>query len=121
MQTIACLGGSKYAMGKAVVQGKDLSGVQAQDQATGWVVVFNVKSPASHDLGTLTTTMSEQYYPSVSTNPNDQVLDLLAVVLDGELQGSPPQVTTPISSSGQINGGTGNGFSQNQARHSPTC
>ena len=115
VQTIACLGGNKYAMGTAVVQGKDLSGVQAQDQTTGWVVVFNVKSPASHNLGTLTTTMSSQYYPSVSTNPNDQVLDLLAVVLDGELQGAPPQVTTPISSSGQINGGTGNGFSQNQA------
>ena len=82
-------------MGKAVVQGKDLSGVQAQDQATGWVVVFNVKSPASHNLGTLTTTMSQQYYPSVTTNPNDQVLDLLAVVLDGELQGAPPQVTSP--------------------------
>jgi preprotein translocase subunit SecD len=39
---------------------------------------------------------------------------LLAVVLDGELQGSPPQVTQPISNSGEINGGTG-GFSQGQA------
>jgi preprotein translocase subunit SecD len=114
VQTIACLGGSKYAMDKAVVQGKDLSGVQAQDQATGWVVVFNVRSPASHNLGILTATQTNQYYPQVSTNPNDQVLDLLAVVLDGELQGSPPQVTGPISSAGQINGGS-TGFSQNQA------
>ena len=113
-QTIACLGGSKYAMDKAVVQGKDLSGVQAQDQTSGWVVVFNVKSPASHALGALTTTQVNQYYPSVGTNPNDQVLDLLAVVLDGELQGSPPQVTGPISSSGQINGGS-TGFTQSQA------
>jgi preprotein translocase subunit SecD len=114
VQTIACLGGSKYAMDKAVVQGKDLSGVQAQDQATGWVVVFDVKSPASHNLGTLTATMTNQYYPQATSNPNDQVLDLLAVVLDGELQGSPPQVTGPISSAGQINGGS-TGFSQNQA------
>jgi preprotein translocase subunit SecD len=115
VQTIACLNGSKYALNTAVVQGKDLSGVQAQDQATGWVVVFNVKSPASHHLGVLTTTMVNQYYPSISSNASDQVLDQLAVVLDGELQGLPPQVTGPISSSGQINGGSGNGFSQAQA------
>ncbi len=45
-QTVTCLSGVKYALGPAVVQGKDLTGVQAQDQTTGWVVVFNVKSPA---------------------------------------------------------------------------
>ena len=50
-----------------------------------------------------------------NSDPNKQALDLLAVVLDGDLQGSPPQVTTPISGSGQINGGTGNGFTQAQA------
>jgi preprotein translocase subunit SecD len=50
-----------------------------------------------------------------NSDANKQVLDLLAVVLDGELQGSPPQVTTAFSSSGEINGGTGNGFSQSQA------
>jgi preprotein translocase subunit SecD len=115
IQTIACFDGNKYAMDKAVVQGKDLSGVAAQDQTTGWVVVFNVKSPASSALGTLTTSMYDKYYSSVGTNADDQVLDLLAVVLDGELQGSPPQVTQPFSSSGEINGGTGNGFSQSEA------
>ena len=114
-QTIACLGGNKYALATAVVQGKDISGAQAQDQSTGWVVVFNVKSPASNALGTLTVTMAGQDYPARTTNANDQVLDLLGVVLDGELQGAPPQVTTPISNSVQINGGTGAGFSQTQA------
>ncbi len=74
------------------MEGKDLSGVQAQDQATGWVVVFNVKSPAASHLGTLTTQMVSQDYNN--SDPNKQVLDLLAVVLDGELQGSPPQVTS---------------------------
>jgi len=112
VQTVTCFGGSKYAMAPAVVQGNDLSGVQAQDQATGWVVLFNVRNPAAGNLGTLTTTMYNQYYRS--SDPNKQVLNLLAVVLDGDLQGSPPQVTSPISTSGEINGGTG-GFSQSQA------
>ena len=95
------------------MQGSDLSGVQAQDQTTGWVVVFNVKNPAAGNLGRLSTTMYSQDYRS--SNPNSQVLDLLANVLDGDLQGSPPQVTSPISTSVQISGGTGNAFSQAQA------
>jgi preprotein translocase subunit SecD len=121
VQTVSCLkvtsagavSYQKYALAPAVVQGKDLSGVQAQDQSTGWVVVFNVKNPAASQLGALTTTMVSQDYNS--SDQNKQALDLLAVVLDGELQGSPPQVTSPISTSGQINGGTGNGFTQAQA------
>jgi preprotein translocase subunit SecD len=112
-QTVSCFGGSKYALAPAVVEGKDLSGIQAQDLPTGWVVVFNVKQPAASHLGTLTTQMVSQDYQN--SDPNKQVLDLLAVVLDGQLQGQPPQVTTPIAGSGQINGGTGNGFSQAQA------
>src|SRR5215831_6869767 len=110
-QTIACFNGVKYAMDKAVVQGKDLSNVQAQ--TTGWVVTFNVRNPAAGNLGKLTTQMAGQYYDSgkgVATSP----LDLLAVVLDGDLQGQPPQVQSAISTSGEINGGTG-GFSQGQA------
>ena len=121
IQTITCYkapGSStweKYALDKAVVQGNDLSGVAAVDQSTGWVVTFNVKSPASKALGTLTTKMASDYYPSVSSNSQDAVLDLLAVVLDGSLQGQPPQVTSAISDSGQINGGSGAGFTQNEA------
>jgi preprotein translocase subunit SecD len=113
VQTVSCFGGEKYALNTAVVQGKDLSGVQAQDQTTGWVVVFDVKNPAAGNLGALSTKMYNQDYKS--SNPNSQVLDLLANVLDGDLQGSPPQVTSPISTSVQISGGTGNSFSQAQA------
>ena len=113
IQTVTCFGGQKYALAPAVVEGRDMSGVAAVDQATGWVVTFNVKNPAASKLGALTTTMATQDYNS--SDPNKQVLDLLAVVLDGQLQGQPPQVTSAISNSGQINGGTGNGFSQAQA------
>jgi preprotein translocase subunit SecD len=113
VQTVSCFGSEKYALNTAVVQGKDLSGVQAQDQTTGWVVVFDVKNPAASNLGTLSTQMYNNDYKS--SDPNKQVLDLLANVLDGDLQGSPPQVTSPISTSVQISGGTGNAFSQGQA------
>jgi preprotein translocase subunit SecD len=114
VQTVACFGDVKYALAPAVVQGKDLSGVQAEDQTAGWVVVFNVKSPASQKLGTLTTTMSTQYYDATSGQATSP-LDLLAVVLDGVLQGQPPQVQGAISTSGQISGGGNGGFSQAQA------
>src|SRR6202007_2446228 len=89
-----------------------LSGVAAADQTTGWAVTFNFRSPASAALGKLTSTMATKYYSNgVATSS----LDLLAIVLDGELQGSPPQVTSQISTSGQIHGGTGAPFSQSQA------
>jgi len=103
----------KYALSTATVQGRDLSNVQAQDTSTqGWIVTFNVKSPASAKLGALTTTMASKYYSNgQATSP----LDLLAVVLDGQLQGSPPQVQGPISTQGEINGGGTGGFSQGQA------
>jgi preprotein translocase subunit SecD len=102
----------KYAMGPAIVQGKDLSDVAATDQTTGWAVTFNVRSPASAALGKATALMYSKYYSNGSATSE---LDFLAIVLDGELQGSPPQVTSQISTSGQINGGTGAPFSQSQA------
>jgi preprotein translocase subunit SecD len=115
VQTVTCFKQSgvweKYAMSAAIVQGSDLSGVQAVDQTTGWAVTFNVRSPASSALGKITTTMSSKYY---SNGQATSELDFLAIVLDGNLQGAPPQVQSAISTSGQINGGTG-GFSQSQA------
>jgi preprotein translocase subunit SecD len=116
VQTVTCLNGVKYALDKAVVQGKDLSNVQAVDQTTGWVVSFDVKSPASAALGTLTTTMASKYYDA-TTGSATSPLDFLAVDLDGTLQGPPPQVQTPFSSSGQIQGSTANPFTQTQAQN----
>ncbi len=57
-----------------------------------------------------------QYYNGRSTNQaNDAAFDLLAVVLDGQVQGQPPQVQSAISTNGQITGGSGAGFTQAQA------
>jgi preprotein translocase subunit SecD len=112
VQTVSCLGGTKYAMNTAVVQGKDLSNVAAQDQTSGWVVTFDVKNPAASALGTLSTSMHSQYYDS-TTGAATSPLDLLAVVLDGDIQ-SAPQVSEPISTSVQVYGGSV-AFTESQA------
>jgi preprotein translocase subunit SecD len=112
VQTVACYQGEKYAMAAAVVQGKDIDSAASQDETSGWIVTFNVKSPASTALGTLTTSMVKSYYSDgEATSP----LDLLAVVLDGTIQ-SAPEVQTAISSSVQVNGG-GTGFTESQANN----
>ncbi len=112
VQTVSCLDGVKYAMGKAVVQGKDIDNAQSVDETSGWIVTFDVKNPAAKALGTLTTGMVSKYYSDgAATSP----LDLLAVVLDGTIQ-SAPEVQTAISSSVQVNGGS-TGFTQTQANN----
>ena len=51
-QTVACYCGVKYALQTAVVQGKDMSNVSAQDTTTqGWIVNFSVNGPAATALG----------------------------------------------------------------------
>ena len=111
VQTVSCYQGEKYAMAAAVVQGKDIDNVAAQDETSGWIVTFGVKNPAAKALGTLTTGMVSKYYSSSegATSP----LDLLAVVLDGNIQ-SAPEVQTAISSTVQVQGGSA-GFTQSQA------
>jgi preprotein translocase subunit SecD len=114
VQTVSCFDGTKYAMDKAVVQGKDISNAQSADQSTGWIVTFDVKNPAAGNLGKLTTTMVGQYYDS-STGEATSPLDLLAIVLDGTIQ-SAPQVSQAISSSVQVYGGSV-GFTETQANN----
>ena len=119
-QAVACFKQSgvwfKYAMDKPVIVGTDLSSVGAQlnPQGAGYQVVFNVKTKPAQALGTLTGIQSSQYFPSVNTDPNSAVLDQLAVVLDGQVQSS-PDVQGQITTSGQISGPSGQGFSQAQA------
>jgi preprotein translocase subunit SecD len=116
VQTVSCLNGEKYAMAAAVVQGKDISNAQAQDEtSSGWVVTFDVKNPAARNLGTLTTGMVSKYYSSTegATSP----LDLLAVVLDGNIQ-SAPEVQDAISSTVLVQGNTSTGgFTEGQANN----
>jgi preprotein translocase subunit SecD len=107
----------KYAMAAPVIQGTDLTsvGAQANTSGAGYVVLFDVRSgPASH-LGTLTETMATDYYPGSSTlGSADYYEAQLAVVLDGQVQSS-PNVTSQITTSGQIEGPGNSGFSSGQA------
>jgi preprotein translocase subunit SecD len=107
----------KYAMAAPVIQGTDLSGVSAQAATTGagYQVNFNVKSGPASALGNLTETMATDYYPSSSTpDTADYFLAQLAVVLDGQVQSS-PVVQGQITTSGEISGPEGTGFTSNQA------
>jgi preprotein translocase subunit SecD len=121
-QTVTCLKlpgtnvWEKYALATAVVQGKDIYNVQAQDTSTGqgWIVSVNVRAPASTKLGALTSTMASKYYDS-SNGQATSALDLLGIVLDGTLQGTPPQVEGQFTTSFEITGGGNGGFSQGQA------
>jgi preprotein translocase subunit SecD len=106
----------KYAMSPAIIQGSDLSSVSAETDpsgAAGYVVAFNVKSPADSKLGTLTTQM-QTLWAQEASNPDDGTLGTLAVVLDGQIQ-STPSVDSAFSSSGEIEGPSGTGFTQAQA------
>jgi preprotein translocase subunit SecD len=114
-QMVVCYQGAKYALDKAVIQGTDMYSVSAQADTTaaGYLVTFNVRSPADTKLGALTTKMAG-YYTDSTSNSEDAVIDTLAVVLDGQIQ-SNPVVQGAFSSSGQIQGPSGTGFSQSQA------
>jgi preprotein translocase subunit SecD len=106
----------KYAMSVPVIQGTDLSAVTAETDpsgAAGYLVAFNVHSGAAQRLGTLTTTMAGLYDGGNGTQ-DDITLGTLAVVLDGQIQ-STPVVQSAFSTSGEIQGPSGTGFSQGQA------
>ncbi len=119
VQTVGCysIDGEefKYALAAAVVVGQDLTGVSA-DYVTpgGWVIEFNVKSPASTKLYDLTSSQAA-LYSTATSDPlsQDYFLNQIAVVLDGNIQ-STPQTEGAFGPSGEINGGS-TGFSQSQA------
>jgi preprotein translocase subunit SecD len=102
-QTVACgSGGVKYVLGKAVILGTEVTGEAAQIDTTNnqWVVNLSVDSKASKAFGTLTTKQASDYYPNVSSNSDDAVLDQTAIVLDGDVITAPQ--TTEAITAGQI-------------------
>jgi preprotein translocase subunit SecD len=97
-QTVACgPNGVKYVLGKAVILGTDVTNEAAEIDTTSnqWVVNLSLNSKAAKAFGTLTATQASKYYPNVSTNADDSVLDQTAIVLDGNVV-SAPQTTTAI-------------------------
>ncbi|MBV9793005.1 MAG: protein translocase subunit SecD [Actinobacteria bacterium] len=108
-QTVACGPGSttgapniKYVLDKAVILGTDVTGESAGIDTTSnqWVVNISVNSRAANAFKNLTSTQASKYYPNVSTNSDDAVLDQTAIVLDGNVVTAPQ--TTEAIPGGQI-------------------
>jgi preprotein translocase subunit SecD len=102
-QTVACgQGGVKYVLDKAVILGTDVtnesSGVDSTSNQP--VVNLSLNGKATKAFGKLTATQASKYQPSASTNPDDQVLDQTAIVLDGNVVSAP--ATTEAIPAGQV-------------------
>ncbi|HEY1620760.1 MAG TPA: protein translocase subunit SecD, partial [Streptosporangiaceae bacterium] len=113
-QIVACdSSGTKYVLANAPVTGEMLTSATAVlNQNNQWVIDFNLNGAGAKAMATLTSTMYDKY--STSGTPTS-VLDNFAIVLDGRVV-SAPSVQSPITGgNGEINGGSGAGFSQSQA------
>jgi preprotein translocase subunit SecD len=97
-QTVACgSDGTKYVLDKAVILGTDVTGQSAGIDTTSNQPVVNLtlNGKATKAFGALTETQASKYTPNVSTNADDAVLAMTAIVLDGNVV-SAPQTTEAI-------------------------
>jgi preprotein translocase subunit SecD len=91
-QIVSCgSGGLKYVLGKAVVLGTDVTSAAAGIDSTSnqWIVNLSLNGKATKAFGDLTSTQASKYFPTASTNPNNQALDETAIVLDGSVISAP--------------------------------
>ncbi len=97
-QIVSCgSGGVKYVLGPSVILGTDVTSEAAAIDTTSsaWVVNLSLDGKATKAFGALTETDASKYYPSVNTNADDSVLDMTAIVLDGNVV-SAEQITEAI-------------------------
>jgi preprotein translocase subunit SecD len=110
--------GMKYVLGPAIFEGTDLTGVNTgiEQNSTQWIVQLTLNSKAASALGTQSTNMYNDYYAGYqSGNEDDEYLDQMAIVLDGDVQ-SAPVTTSPLTAgSFQIEGPSPNGFTEAEA------
>jgi preprotein translocase subunit SecD len=117
-QTVSCdASGNKYVLGPAVVQGTEISSVDAAlDTSTGqWVVNITLNSAGASAFGTLTSSQYSKYFPDSTTNEDDAVLDQIGITLDGDVTSAPETNGALTSGSFQITGPQPNGFSEAEA------
>ena len=117
-QTVSCdASGNKYVLGAAVVQGTEISSVDAAlDTSTSqWVVNISLNGAGAAAFGTLTTNQYEKYFPTSTTNEDNAVLDQIGITLDGDVTSAPETNGALTSGSFQITGPQPNGFSQADA------
>jgi preprotein translocase subunit SecD len=118
-QIVSCdANGTKYALGPAVIEGTQLTGIQPglQSNSTQWVVNLTLNNAATKSFGTLTTSQYNTYYTqAASGNQNAVALDSTAIVLDGSVQSAPMTEGALTSGSFTISGPQPNGFTENDA------
>ncbi len=118
-QIVSCdANGTKYALGPAVIEGTQLTGIQPglQSNSTQWVVNLTLNNAATKSFGTLTTSQYNTYYAQAqSGNQNAVALDSTAIVLDGSVQSAPMTEGALTSGSFTISGPQPNGFTEDQA------
>jgi preprotein translocase subunit SecD len=119
VQTVACqkLGTVwyKYALDTAVINGTDLTSAGTELLPAGWVITFDVKAgPAQHLLKATTAAYNLCGSAGCTAGTADYFLNQIAVVLDGDIV-STPITQSPFGPNGEIQGGSGSGFTQNQA------
>jgi preprotein translocase subunit SecD len=118
-QIVSCdATGTKYVLGPAVIEGTQLTGIQAglQSNSTQWVVNLTLDSAATKSFGTLTTNQYNTYYTQATAGDQNSVaLDSTAIVLDGNVQEAPMTEGALTSGSFTISGPQPNGFTEDQA------
>ena len=118
-QTVSCdATGTKYVLGPAVVQGTEISSVDAALDTSNdqWVVNISLNGAGSSAFGTLTTNQYQKYFPGArSGSEDDAVLDQIGIVLDGDVPSAPETKGALTSGSFQITGPQPDGFTEAQA------
>ena len=118
-QIVSCdANGTKYALGPAVIEGTQLTGIQPglQSNSTQWVVNLTLDGAATKTFGTLTTSQYNTYYSrAASGDQNAVALDSTAIVLDGNVQSAPMTEGALTSGSFTISGPQPNGFTEADA------
>jgi preprotein translocase subunit SecD len=118
-QTVSCdASGSKFVLDKAVVQGNEISSVNAALDTSNdqWVVNITLNGAGTSAFGALTTSQYGKYFSGYQGgNQDDAVLDQIGITLDGDISSAPETNGALTSGSFQITGPAPNGFSQAEA------
>jgi preprotein translocase subunit SecD len=119
IQTVSCdASGNKYVLGPAVVQGTEISSVDAALDTSNdqWVVNITLNGAGASAFGAMTTAQYGKYFSGYqSGDQNDAVLNQIGITLDGDVSSAPETNGALTSGSFQITGPAPNGFSQAQA------
>jgi preprotein translocase subunit SecD len=117
-QIVSCdASGAKYALDKAVFEGTGVTSANASllENSTQWAVNLTLDGTAAKAFGALTTYQYDNYYPNVTSNQDDAVLDQTAMVLDGDVVSAPQTTDALTTGQFQVSGPSSAPFSQAQA------